>query len=143
MADDERAMLSWLLLKRYAALVIVTGMLTMNAESALSLDAQHWQQLPDSAKRYYVLGSVEAWNEALRFTSDVSEAGLDGMLNAVMPCVERKKLNLDHLLATVQKYVNDHHSDWHMEMAAVVFTAVSQACVQRNGVRPQNEHGQR
>ncbi len=107
---------------------LAIGMLVLCTNSALSLEAQHWQQLPDSAKRYYVLGSVEAWNEALRFTSDVGEAGLDDMLNTVMPCIAREKLNVNDLVSMLQRYLAENHREWQMEMSAVVFTVISQGC---------------
>jgi len=125
--------------KCFVALLLIAALLVGGTESAFSLDAQHWQQLPDSAKRYYVLGSVEAWNEAIRFTSDAGEAGLDDILDTVMPCVTQEKRNADHVVDTVQKYINEHHSEWHLEMSIVVFTAVTQTCVERNGIHPRTK----
>jgi len=115
-------------LKRFVRLLLMTLMLSLSTEHAFSLDAKHWQQLPDVAKRYYLLGSVEAWNELIPFASDLSEPAFDGMLNTVLPCIQREKLNPDHLVATVQKYLNHHPSDLGIEMSALVFTAVSHAC---------------
>ena len=91
-------------------------MLSMSTGEAISIDAKHWQQLPDLAKRYYLLGSVEAWSELIPFASDLSEPSFDGMLNAVLPCIRREKLNSDHLMATVQKYLNHHSSESEIEM---------------------------
>jgi hypothetical protein len=123
----------------FVSLLFLILMLGFKAEGAFGLDAQHWQRLPDAAKRYYVLGSVETWNEAIRFTSDLSEPVLEGMFDQMTPCIQREKLNVDHLLVSVQKYVDDHSSDRGMEMSAVVFTVVSQGCGQRKGT-PSRDH---
>jgi hypothetical protein len=80
---------------------------------------------------------VEAWNEALRFTSDVSEAGLDDMLNTVMPCIAREKLNVNDLVSMLQRYLAENHREWQMEMSAVVFTVISQACR-----KPESSHSE-
>ena len=116
-------------------LLLLTLMVNVNPPCAFGIDAEHWQHLPEIAKRYYVLGSVEAWIELIAFESDLSEPAVEGMLRGVLSCVKGEKLNPDSLIVTVQKYVNEHPAESDMEMSALVFTAVSQTCTERQDTR--------
>lgn len=102
------------------------------AQSALAIDGNHWNQLPNDRQNAYVMGVVDAWQNIIGYCGAPQGAcfPVKGMFEPIVSCTSNRPYG--QITAMVEKYMKDHPEGWHYDMASIIWTALSQACKRNN-----------
>ena len=120
--------------RRWPCIVIAALSFVLAATPALAvLDGNQWRGLPDSGREAYVKGVVDTWSEVsggikMKTTAnpDYTPGAVENTLRSVAECAQ--PMTYGRIIATVEKYMNDHPEVWHFRMASNVLAAIQASC---------------
>jgi len=102
------------------------------AQSALAIDGNDWNKLPNDNQHAYTVGVIDAWQNIIGYCGAPQTAcfPIKGMFESIVSCTSNRPYG--QIAAIVAKYMKDHPEGWHYDMASIIFTALSQACKKTN-----------
>jgi hypothetical protein len=111
---------------RQAALILLCGVLF--AGHATALTGHEWKALSPTSRTVYVLGVMDAWGMLdMAVKANSQPEGILSMVTKLIRCAEQG-MNYGQVIAIVENYIEGHPSQWHHEMAGLIWVAMNGAC---------------
>ena len=117
--------------KAINGLVFVTLCVLVLTAKSEAMTGNQWRELPLTAQQYYIIGLVDAWGQV----SDVltPKQNPPTLCEFCIAAVEKvtkcnRERTYGQLVAIVGKYMNENPSQWHRDMAFLVWVAVYEGC---------------
>jgi len=113
-----------------------------------AMDGTQWREMSKEAQDAYVHGVVDDWVHTIVLAEqslDVSrerKLGMDvfsiteELLFRLGKCVTDQEMRYSQIIATVNKYLDDHPDELKLDMAGHVFIAMAEACQIRKELKP-------
>jgi hypothetical protein len=92
-------------------------------EQSPGTSGTEWQRLGSITKAVYLAGILEGWD----FQLVIAGSGDEQIENIVL-CQGRRTMQWGQIAAIVQKYVDDHPTEWDRPMPFIVLRAMTEAC---------------
>lgn len=128
LADDPGGMRSSMT-RRFACILVVCCLLAVVARDAVAgITGNDFQTLPEAARMYYVLGTVDSWGNVSVESLAVKAPAVDAIYGNISRCVIGRKMTQGQVLAIVDKYMRDNPDKWHKDMTNLVWYALREAC---------------
>jgi hypothetical protein len=119
-------------LMRRTGLLTLCGVLLAVEVSAIT--GREWKQWSPEGRTTYVMGVTDAWQnvETVRRASNRAAADnapheAPSIFTPLINCM-RQRMTYIQITATVDKYLENNPSQWHYDMASLVWTAMNEAC---------------
>jgi hypothetical protein len=112
-------------MKRAALLIFFMVMPTVTVSAATG---NEWRALSPAARIAYLVGVMDAWvllDTAVK--ASIQPAGIASMFTRLVGCLGQD-MTYGQTIAIVETYMQDNPSKWHDDMAALAWTAITQAC---------------
>lgn len=110
--------------------VVASFSLLLACLNASALSGNEWKQLSVFQRNAYIWGVADAWQNLAQMeksAKDQPQRSSAVLFTNVAGCVS-KGMTYGQISAIVEKYMDDHPSEWHYEMASLAWTAVQIAC---------------
>jgi hypothetical protein len=87
-----------------------------------------WKKWSPDCRTTYVMGVTDTWQnvETVRRASNPQDE-TPSIFAPLIACM-RQRMTYIQITAIVNKYLEDNPSEWHYDMASLVWTAMSGAC---------------
>ena len=109
-------------------LILLWGVLF--AGQATALTGAEWKALSPTSRAVYVLGVMDAWRMLdLAVKAHSPPEGIASMFTKLIRCVEQG-MSYGQVISIVGKYIEGNPSQWHYDMAGLIWAAMNGACTQ-------------
>lgn len=115
--------------RRWPCILIVCWLLAVAArEAAAGIKGNDFQALSETARMYYVLGTIDAWGNVGVESLALNAPVVDTLYGDVSRCVTGRQMTQGQGLAIVDKYIRDNPAQWHKDMSILIWYAFREAC---------------
>jgi hypothetical protein len=109
-------------------LLVLCGVLF--AGNATAMTGNEWKALSPTSRTAYVLGVMDAWGMLdMAVKATIQPEGISSMFTKLIRCAE-KGMSYGQVISIVEKYIEGHPSQWHHDMAGLIWVAMNGACAQ-------------
>jgi len=97
------------------------------AVDAEAISGDEWRRLSQTAQQYYVIGVLDGWDnlETITLLAEQQHPVGTGFTKR-LDCTEG--MASVQINAIIQKYMENNRSQWHYNMALLVWTALDEVC---------------
>ena len=107
-------------------LIMLCGVLF--AGHATALTGAEWKALSPTSRAVYVLGVMDAWRMLdLAVKANSPPEGIASMFTKLIRCAEQG-MSYGQVISIIEHYIEGHPSQWHHEMAGLIWVAMNGAC---------------
>jgi len=97
------------------------------AVDAEAISGDEWRQLSQTAQQYYVIGVLDGWDNlgTITLLAEQRPPVGTGFTKQIDCTVGMASVQIN---AIIQKYMENNRSQWHYNMALLVWTALDEVC---------------
>jgi hypothetical protein len=102
------------------------------AVDAAAISGSEWRHLSPAAQQYYIIGILDGWDNlgtiTLLLAEQRSPVGI-GFTKEIGCTIEMEYAQINFI---IQKYMENHPSQWHNSMPLLVWPALAEVCAPAN-----------